>query len=73
MAGLHTIEGYTYYYKGTRIYCRDITPHPLDYPILPIIFLLPLLSGGVPGLFTFIGISMYTFFIKEPTKKEKYY
>jgi hypothetical protein len=24
MAGIHTIEGYTYYYKGTRIHCRDI-------------------------------------------------
>jgi hypothetical protein len=23
MAGLHTIEGYTYYYKDTRINCRD--------------------------------------------------
>jgi hypothetical protein len=23
MAGIHTIEGYTYYYKGTRIHCRD--------------------------------------------------
>jgi hypothetical protein len=41
MAGIHTIEGYTYYYKGTRIHCRDITPHPLDYPIQLIISLLP--------------------------------
>jgi hypothetical protein len=35
MAGIHTIEGYTYYYKGTRIHCRDNVTidelGPVDY------------------------------------------
>jgi hypothetical protein len=30
MAGLYTIEGYTYYYKGTRIHCRDTHTTMID-------------------------------------------